>query len=182
MQRRLMAFAIGICAVVQFLSTPIAAQTGCEGTSGSATINSAPWTAQCVVASTSPTCVDSLGNEYECFAIVGSNGTGGYDAVSIFLAQAPQQGQSYPLGGAGGENGALVIGGVSLWVTGEAPYTGTVAVTVYEPASGTIECTFSFMAISIFGQPDLDVTNGTFVGKLVAVQPSTWTSVKQVYR
>jgi hypothetical protein len=182
MKRRLTAIGILAAALIQCIHAPLVAQTGCEGTSGSAMINSAAWTAQCVIASTSPTCVDSLGNDYECFAIVGSNGSGGYEAVSIFLAQAPQQGNSYPLGGAAGENGALVIGGVGLWVTGDAPYTGTVDVTVYEPANSTIECTFSFKAISIFGQPDLDVTSGTFVGKLVAVQPSTWSAVKQVYR
>jgi len=161
---------------------PLAAQS-CLGTSGSATINSAAWTTQCVIGSTSPTCVDSLGNDYECFAIVGTSDAADYQALSIFLAATPSQGQTYPLGGiGGGENGAMVLGQSGFWVTGEAPYTGSVEVTVYNPTSGTIECTFAFTAVGLFGGPDLEVANGSFVGQLVPVQPTTWTSVKQVYR
>jgi hypothetical protein len=181
MQRLLAMLAIAGLALGSYAG-PLAAQ-GCFATSGSATINDVAWTTQCVVGSTSPTCVDSLGNDYECFAIVGTSNAVDYQAVSIFLAVTPSQGQTYSLGGiGGGENGAMVVGQSGLWVTGDAPYTGSVEVTVYNPSSGTIECTFAFTAQGLFGGEDLEVTNGSFVGLLVPVSPTTWSDVKKVYR
>jgi len=168
-------------ACLALLAQTASAQFGCEGTTGSATIGGTPWSTQCVVAATTSDCVDSLGNNYECFQIIGSDSTGTYSGVAIFLAQAPVQGQTYSIGGASG-NGAMVIGDFGLWVTGEDPYTGETHITTYNPGNGTIACTFSFLARGIFLGGDLAVTNGMFEGRLVGVAPKTWTDVKRLYQ
>ena len=180
MKRRLLILVLIAISAMSGMALRAAAQTGCDGTSGSATINGAPWSTPCVVAATSPSCVDSLGQDYECFQIIGSDSTGTYIAVAIFLAQAPVQGQTYSLGGTSG-HGAMVLGQAGLWLTGDAPYTGQVHVTVYDPAHSNIECSFSFMARGLFGS-DLTVTSGTFVGRLVGVEQKTWSDVKGLYR
>lgn len=160
------------------LPRTVFAQTGCEGTSGSATIDSSPWSASCVVAATSPDCVDSLGGTYECFEIAG---TGDTQVIAILLAQTPEQGQTYALGG-GSAHAAVIIGQSGFWLTGDAPYTGEVHITAYSPGTATIECTFFFLAQSLFPGADANVTNGVFVGRLVAVDEKTWSGVKRLYR
>lgn len=153
----------------------------CPGTSGSATIGGVAWTADCVIAATAPDCVDSTGSEYECFQIVGSSSTSLYGAVSLFLASTPSQGQTYPLGG-GSDNAAMVIGEAGFWLTGEAPYTGSVTITTYDVGNGTISCTFAFTAAPLlFGTP-LTVADGVFTGTLLPVEASTWSDLKSLYR
>jgi len=165
--------------------TPAAvmAQPPCVGTSGSATIGGTAWVADCVFATTAPDCVDSTGTSYECFEILGTDSTEGspYSVVAIFLAQPPVQGNTYALGGTSG-HAAMVIGSLAFSVTADAPYVGSVHVTLYDAGAGTIECTFSFLARSLFGPGDLAVTNGTFSGRLVPVTPATWSAMKQIYR
>jgi len=177
MKRLLLALLV-TAGALHVLARPLAAQTGCEGTSGSATIDGTPWTTACVIAATALDCVDSLGGTYECFEILG---TGDSQTIAIFLAQAPVQGQTYPLGG-GGANGAMLIRDTGFWLTGDAPYTGEVHVTTYSPGSSTLECTFFFEAQSLFLGPDASVTDGAFVGRLVAVRDRTWSDVKTLYR
>ena len=167
--------------MISTLVQAVAAQTGCEGTSGSATINGSPWSTMCVVGATSTSCIDSLGMEYRCFQIVGSDSTSAYQTIAIFLAQEPVQGQTYSLGGGSG-HGAMVGGQSSLWVTGDAPYTGQVQVTLYDTAHSTIVCNFSFRAKSLFPGQDVSVTNGNFQGRLVAVEGKTWSDVKTLFR
>lgn len=159
---------------------PGSALAQCPGTSGSAVIGGIPWTADCVFAATVPDCVDSTGSEYECFQVFGSSETSPlYGVVALFFAQPPSQGQTYALGGAS-PNGAMVIGEAGFWVTADAPYTGSVTVTVYN--ANSIECTFAFDATSLFFGADLALTNGVFVGTLLPVEASTWTDVKSLYR
>lgn len=161
----------------------VIAQPPCVGTSGSATIGGTPWQADCVFAITASDCVDSTGANYECFQIVGADSTDGaaYAVVQIFLDTAPTQGGTYTLGGVSGR-GALVIGGSGFFVTAGAPHVGSVHVGLYDPGAGTIECTFSFLARSLFGPGDLAVDNGTFSGRLVRVTPATWSAMKLIYR
>jgi hypothetical protein len=176
MKRLLLVLLAGASALL-LLAPPLLAQTGCEGTSGSATIDEVPWTTQCVIAVTAPDCVDSVGGTYECFEILG---TGDSQTIAIFLAEAPTQGQTYPLGG-GGPNGAMLLRDTGLWFTGDDPYVGEVHITSYSPGSSTLECTFYFLAQGFLG-PDANITDGTFVGRLVAVQEKTWSDVKHLYR
>jgi hypothetical protein len=161
----------------------VTAQGPCVGTSGSATIGGTAWQADCVFAITATSCVDSAGANYECFQIVGSDSTQGaaYSVVQIFLDAPPVQGSTYTLGGASGR-GALVIGNSGFFVTADTPHVGSVHVAVYNPGGGTIDCTFSFLAKSLFGPGDLTVTNGTFSGRLVPVGPASWSAMKQIYR
>jgi len=177
MKRQLFAllFALG---TMHALARPLAAQTGCESTSGSADIDGTLWTTNCVIAATSSDCVDSLGTSYDCFQIIG---TGADQTIALFFAQPPVQGQTYPLGGTS-DNGAMVVGLTGFWVTANPPYTGQVQVTTYSPGTSVIECTFAFDAQSIFPGPDISVTNGTFVGRLVPVSQRTWSDVKGLYR
>ena len=178
MWRRFSSLALLTIGAMSSLVLPVAAQTECDGTSGSATINGAPWSAQCVLAYAS-VCVDSLGQDYDCFEIAGIDSVGAYDTVALFFSLAPVQGQTYSLGGASG-NGALVLGREGGWLTGRPPYTGEVHVSVYDPASSNFECTFSFVAGGLFG-PDLTLTNGTFARR-VGVEQETWSNVKTLYR
>jgi hypothetical protein len=178
MKKLLLALLVG-ASVLHVLARPLSAQTGCEGTSGSANIDGTPWTASCVIAASAPDCVDSLGGTYECFQILGA---GDAQSIAIFLAEVPAQGQTYALGGVAA-NAAMLIGDTGLWFTGEAPYTGEVHITSYAPGSSTLECTFFFEAQSLFpGPADASITDGTFVGRLVAVEEKTWSDVKLRYR
>jgi hypothetical protein len=154
----------------------------CPGTSGTATINSTSWTATCVIAATASDCVDSLGNVYECFEILGSNGADpAYSSVAIFFGETVVQGQTYQLGGTS-PNGAMVVGEAAFCITADAPYTGQVTVNVYNSGTGGFDCTFHFDARSIFTGPDVTLTDGHFTGTVVSVQPATWTGVKAIYR
>jgi hypothetical protein len=161
--------------------SPVSAQSGCEGTSGSALINGNPWNANCVVAATSTSCVDTTGGKFECFQIFAADSSASQDAIAIFLDQAPTQGLTYQLGGTSG-NGAMILGMGGLWMTGNPPYTGQIHVSVYDPGSATIECTFSFTGRNLVFGPDATVTNGTLVGRLVAIRPTSWSDVKDLYR
>jgi hypothetical protein len=154
----------------------------CPGTSGTATINSTAWTATCVVAANASDCVDSLGNTYQCFEILGTNGADpAYNSVALFFGQPLVQGQTYDLGGSS-PNGAMVVGESAFCITAEAPYTGQATVNVYNSGSGAFDCTFHFEARSLFIGPDVTVTAGHFTGTVVAVQPATWTGFKAIYR
>jgi hypothetical protein len=177
MKRQLFALLLAL-GTMHALARPLAAQTGCENTSGSADIDGTPWTALCVIADTSPDCVDSLGSSYDCFQIAG---TGNDQSIALFLAQPPVQGQTYSLGGTS-DNGAMVIGLTGFWLTANPPYTGQAQVTTYSPGTSVIECTFAFDAQSLFMGPDVSVTNGTFVGRLLPVKQQTWSNVKGLYR
>jgi len=182
MRELLQRFVPGFAAVTLWAAAA-AAQGECEGTSGTATVGGNPWTAVCVIAATAPDCVDSLGENYECFEIIGNSETDpNYESIAIFLAGPPVQGMTYPLGGTSG-HGALVIGTGGFYITGEAPNTGSVQVTRYEPGPGIIECNFSFVAENLFfpGQT-VTVTAGLFTGRLVGVAPTTWGGLKQLYR
>lgn len=159
-----------------------AAFAQCPGTSGTATINSTAWTATCVIAATASDCVDSLGNNYECFEIVGSNGADpSYNSVALFFGEPVLQGQTYDLGGTS-PNGAMVVGESAFCITAEPPYVGQVTINAYSSGTGAFDCTFHFDARSIFFGSDVTVTDGHFTGSVVAVQPATWTGVKSIYR
>jgi len=177
------------CAVVALvMSTAPAAEVAaqepeCQGTSGAANIGGVPWLTNCVFASTRSDCSDSTGAEYECFAIFGSDILPEtYSAIAIFLAQPPVQGNTYPLGGTSG-NGAVVFGGgTDRYTTANDPYVGTVHVSVYDQNAHTIECTFAFLSRRQDQGGDLNVTDGTFSGLVVAITPTHWSGVKQLYR
>lgn len=175
-------FALALIALVGLVAAPRNALAQCEGSAGTATINTAGWTAQCVIAGFSPDCLDSLGNAYECFQIVGSNGSDpSYNTVALFFGEPPVQGQTYDLGGTS-PNGAMVVGEMAFAVTSNAPYTGQVTVNVFNTGSGSFDCTFHFQAQSIFFGPDVDVVDGHFSGTVVAVEPTTWTDFKAIYK
>ncbi len=181
MLRRYSIAVVLVCIALASFVRPVAAQD-CEGTSGSATINGSPWSAFCVIAMTNPSCIDSLGKEYECFEISGLSlvdSTAFGLGVAIFLAHPPTQGQIYPLGG-DHPDGALVFWQGDLALTGAAPYTGQVNITTYDTATSTITCTFSFTAHGFSG--DVVVTDGTFEGRFVGVKEKSWSEVKQLYR
>lgn len=179
MKRLLVGFFLA-CTSLCLVTGPAAAQEGCEGTTGAATIDEVAWTADCVIASTAPDCIDSTGAEYECFAIIGFSSTSG-TSISIFLPAVPSQGQSYDLGGIA-EGGAMVFGGLDLFTTADEPYTGSVHVSVYDPVNAIIECTFAFRARGLFQGTEMVVSGGSFTGRLVPVEADTWTDVKQRYR
>jgi hypothetical protein len=179
LQRRYLIAVVLACFALAAFVHPVTAQT-CEGSTGSAMINGSPWSTSCVIALTSPGCIDSLGQEYECFQIIGVDSSSAYVEVALFLAQTPVQGQIYHLGG-GNPHGAIVLGQAGLWLTGGAPYTGQVEVTSYNTGNSTITCTFSFVAQALFGA-DLTVTNGSFNGRLVGIEEKSWSDVKQLYR
>jgi hypothetical protein len=180
---RKLLFALGVVTATGAVALgAAAARAQCPGTSGSATINAAAWTAQCVIAASAADCVDSLGNNYTCFEVVGSNGTDpSYSTVALFFSAPPTQGQTYELGGASG-NGAMVVGEAAFCITADPPYTGQVTVNIFNSGTGAFDCTFHFQARSIFFGPDLDVTGGHFIGNVVAVAPATWSDVKAIYR
>ena len=157
----------------------------CAGTSGTATINGTPWTATCVIGVTASDCVDSLGNNYECLQILGSNPVDpNYTSVALFIGEPLVQGHTYQLGGGSpnSTNGAVVLGGAAYAITEDDPYTGEMTVDAYNPGTGAIDCTFHFLALALFGGADVNVTDGHFLGIVVSVQESTWTGVKNIYR
>lgn len=174
---------VGVSLVaLPLLALPAAAQGPCAGTSGSATINAGAWTASCVFAVTAPDCVDSLGTEYECFEILGTSATDPlFQSIAIFLDAPPVQGLSYALGGTSG-NGAMILGQSGFFLTAEAPYTGQIQVTRYDSVGGFIDCNFSFDARNLFLPTSATLTNGVFSGRLVRVAPSTWSTLKKLYR
>jgi len=172
-QRLLILFSF--CALLHVLVVPVAAQPICEGASATALFNGVPWSASCVGVTTS--CNDS------CVQISGGwHSSEDYAGIVITFPSQPQPG-IYPLGGVDSPY-ALVFGGHGLiWTTGLPPYTGSVEVAVYDPVNSATECRFSFLARELYGvAPDVEVTNGIFMLRRVAVQPSTWSAIKQVYR
>jgi hypothetical protein len=181
MRRLLFGFLLMTCLVLGAVH-PEAALAQCPGTSGTATINSTAWTATCVIAAVASDCVDSLGNTYDCFEILGSNGADpAYSSVALFFGETVVQGQTYDLGGSS-PNGAMVVGEAAFCITAEPPYTGQVTLNVYNSGTGAFDCTFHFDARGIFLGPDVTVTDGHFTGTVVAVQPATWSGVKAIYR
>jgi len=174
---------IGLSLVaLPLLAAPAAAQGECAGTSGSATINASAWTASCVFAITASDCVDSLGSSYECFEILATSATDPvYQSIALFLDAPPVQGMTYALGGTS-TNGGMILGSAGFFLTAEAPYTGQVQVTRYDAVGGFIDCNFSFDARNLFGPGTATLTNGLFSGRLVRVAPSTWSSLKNLYR
>jgi hypothetical protein len=177
MRRLLLGSMIAFCAGLD-LCPADSALAQCEGTSGSATINDAPWMATCVIAFADSHCVG-------CYEVLGINDVDPtYTSVALFLSEPLVEGRTYALGGTlpNNPNGAVVLGEGAYAITDQPPYVGEATLDVYNPGTGAIDWTFHFLAMGIFTYPDVNVTSGHFAGTLLPVQPATWSGVKSLYR